>query len=144
MGVKEQFLEAVKTEQKTVYYTVSKSGLLKKNAKIKFIIKSLFPKDFLDKGVREEIMKEVSRGQTLEEAGRVVSEKLKKDFVSYKNDEIAKMMIQKGVLFPKIVDKEENLAEDELPYKMLQIYWEIKLFLIKEIAAISPMFQGVI
>lgn len=143
MNVREQFLDALTVNRKTVYYKVPQQGLLKRDARIKFIIKTLLPKDFLTNEMREEVKKEMSTGQQEKEAIRVVAEKFKKEFMNYKDDNIAKLYIQKGVVYPKIVKDKKEYSEDELPYTLLQKYLDIKLFLINEIAKISPMFQGI-
>jgi len=143
MNVREQFSDAVSKNKKTIYYEVPKSGLLKKNSKIKFVIRTLQPEDIMTDDVKKEVMKEVSIGQTMEEASRVIAEKYKRDLLGGGNDDIAKLIISKSVIFPKIVNGKENLKDDELPYSLLEHYWNIKLFLIQEIAKISPMFQGI-
>ncbi len=143
MGYTSQFRRAFKKNEKTVVYTIPKQGLLKSNAKLEFTIRALFPEDFLKDNMRQEIMKEISTGQKREDACRVVAERFKKDLMENKDDIFAKEFIQKGTVHPKIVDKEKDIADDELPYSELQYHWECKLWLIKEIAKISPMFEGI-
>lgn len=142
MGAKEDFIDAITPDQKTIHYIVPKQGLLKKNAKIKFIIRSLSAKDFFTDDMRNQIMKEIANGQKMEEAARVMADKLKNDLIANSNDAFSNLFIEKGVVYPKIVNHDEVLA-DELPYSLLNKHWEIKLFLIKEIAKISPIFEGI-
>lgn len=142
MGAKEEFIEATNVNSKTIYFTVKKNGLLKKETKMKFIIKPLLPKDLLSENLRDELMKEMATGQSVDEASRIVAEKLKKKFFEVSNEEFLKELLGKILIYPKLVDKEENLTEDELPYSLLKPHWDIKNFIIQEMIKISPIFQG--
>jgi hypothetical protein len=139
---KDIFLEATSNETKTVTYKIKKTGLLKKDEKLDFVIKPITPRELLTENAREEIMKEIANGQNKEEACRVMAERLRNELMKKSDETVCKEMLFIGVVKPKLVDKEENLKEDELPYSLLKPYWDIKVFLMKHILEISPIFQG--
>jgi len=141
MGAKEDFLEATQIENQDIYYTVKKTGLLKGNKKIKFVIKPILSKDLFSKETRDEILKELATGQNIDEASRIIAQKYIKEFLNQDEDSICKFLFGKGIVNPKIVEKEDNLKDNELPYSLLN--WEIKIFLINNLIKISPIFQKV-
>lgn len=133
MSVKTEFLEKVEAERKAIYYKFPKTG-----KKFKFIIKP-FVAD-ITKETTKMAMKEMGKGQTIEEASRIAAENFKKRFQDMGVDSAFKQIIERSVVFPKITEKTENTKDDELPFSYLDA--SMKNFIILEIKEISPIFKG--
>lgn len=140
MSVRDELLEKQNKQITAVYYKFPKKNKLGIREKMKFLIKPIVDADLITRDVAREALKEVSKGQSYEEAGRVAAENFKKKFVDMGINSAFKLLIEKGVEYPKIVDKEINLKDDELPFSYLDL--DMKNFIIKELQKISPIFQG--
>jgi hypothetical protein len=140
MGIKEDYIEKIDKQVKSVFYKFpKKQGFFKKREEMKFIIKPIFAIDLFTSEIKEKVYKELSNGQTYEEASRIVAENFKKEILSLNSDSFCKVFFEKGVVFPKIVEKEKDLKDDELPFKLLTL--DIKIFLMQELMKISPIFE---
>ncbi|GAF96042.1 unnamed protein product [marine sediment metagenome] len=138
MSVKSDLVECLESQTKTIYYKFQRGGWFK-NKKLKFIIKPILEGDLITKEVTKQALKEMSTGQSIDEASRVAAENFKKMFMDMGADSAFKLLIEKSVKYPKIVDKDKG-REDEIPFSLLNA--DIKIFLINEIRKISPVFQG--
>lgn len=140
MSVRDELLEKRSKQIKKVYYKFPMKGLLGKRETMKFLIRPIVSADLITKEVTKEALKEMGTGQSIEEAARIAGENFKKKFISMGKDSAFKLLVEKGVEYPKIVEKEKDLKDDELPYKYLDM--DMKNFIIQELMKISPIFQG--
>lgn len=140
MSVRDELLEKRSKQIKAVFYKFPLKGILGKQEKMKFLIRPIVSADLITKEVAKEAIKEMSAGQTIEEAARVAAENFKKKFISMGKDSAFKLLVEKGVEYPKIVEKEKDLKDDELPFSYLDA--DMKNFIIKKLIEISPIFQG--
>lgn len=140
MGVKQDYLEKIDKQLKSVFYKFPKgNGFFKKRDEMKFIIKPILAIDLFTDEIKSQVYKEMSTGQTYEEASRIIAENFKKKIISLDSDSFCKVFFDKGIVYPKIVEKENDLKDDELPFKILTL--DIKIFLIRELVKISPIFE---
>jgi len=139
MGIKDDYLEKFDKQLKKVFYKFPKKSIFEKQEKLKFIIKPILAIDLFTDKMKEEIYKEMAVGQNYENASRVVAENFKKNLLSLDSDSFCKMFFEKGIVYPKLVEKENDLKDDELPFKLLTL--DIKVFLMKELVKISPIFE---
>ena len=142
MGARQELLEGMKAQIKPVYYKFpkEKGKLFKKKRSFKFLIRPLVAEDFINDKITQDALKEVSTGQTYEEASRVVAQKFKENLMKLDAEAIGKMILSKGVVFPKIIFTRQSVTNDEIPFEMLTD--EMKVFLAKKLQEISPIFQG--
>lgn len=138
MSVKSDLIAGLESQSKTIFYRFKRGGWFN-NKKIKFIINPIVASDLITKEIIKQALKEMSTGQNIDEASRVAAENFKKMFISMGKDSAFKLLIEKSVKYPKIVDR-DNGKEDEIPYEFLND--DIKLFVLREIMKISPVFQG--
>lgn len=110
--------------------------------KFRFLLKPLLSTDFWDEKMGKEALKEMSTGQSEEEAARVVAQRFKDKILSMDESSLGKMILQKAVVYPKIVDKEENLKDDEISFSFIMKWGDLKFKLAQKIQQISPIFQG--
>lgn len=140
MGAKEELIQGIEKQTKEVCYTFPNQKKIFGKRKFKFVIKPIVATDFFDEKMGKEAMKEMSTGQSESEAARIIAEKFKKKIMSLNEDTLGAMILQRGVVFPKIVNRNDNLKPDEAPYDVLT--FDMKAFLAREIQKISPIFQG--
>jgi len=140
MNAKEELIQGIQTQTKEVYYTYPGQKRIFGKRKFKFIIRPIVAVDFFREKMAKEAMKEMSSGQTEDESCRVVAQRFKDKIMSMDEDSLGKMILEKGVVFPRIVDRNINLGENEVPYNMLTV--DIKMFLAEHLRRISPIFQG--
>jgi len=138
MGYKDDFLEAITKEEKIVYFEVDKGD--NKKPKIKFKIRPLIPRDLFSDDLIKSVMLEISKGQSVEESARIAGENVRQQLLSGGNDSLCELLLTKGVTYPKLINSKENIKDDELPFSYLSL--DMKIFLLTEIAKISPLFKG--
>lgn len=139
MGIKDEYLAKIDKQMKEIFYKFPKKNIFNKSDKMKFIIKPILTIDLVTENIRNEVLKELSNGQTYDEASKIVAENFKKKMIALDNDSFCKVFFEKGIVYPKIVEKENDLKDDELPFKFLTL--DIKIFLIQELMKISPIFE---
>jgi len=135
VDIKREFIEKKEAELEVIYYKFPKTG-----KKFKFTIKPLLSADFITDEILKEAMKDLSNGQSMDEASKIAAENFKKKFQSLGQDSAFTMVIEKGLVFPKIVNKTEDLVDDELPFSYLDA--DMKNFILKNLMRISPIFRG--
>jgi len=135
MNIRQEFIEKKEAELEPIFYKFPKTG-----KKFKFVIKPLLSADFITDSILKEAMKDLSNGQSIDEAGRIAAENFKKKFQTMGQDSAFRMIIEKGLVFPKIVNKTEGLLDDELPFLYLDA--DMKNFILKNLMRISPIFKG--
>lgn len=129
----------IQKDVRKVYYTFPNQKAIFGKRKFEFIIRPILAVDFYTQKMAQEALKEQSSGQSEAEACRVVAQRFKDKIMSMEDDSLGKMFLEKGVVFPKIVNKSsQNCKEDEVPYSILTD--DMKLFLAKKIQGISPIF----
>jgi hypothetical protein len=137
MNAKEELIEKVNSNLIPVYYGFPKKNIFSLRKKYKFLIRPLMDSDFITNDIINLTKKEMANGNTVEQASRIAAEEIKKNFTY---DKMCKVMIQKSVGYPKIVDETIGNKDDEVPFAYLTP--DMKKFLILEIAKISPVFSG--
>jgi hypothetical protein len=137
MNPRDEIREAVESQNKTVYFKI-RTGIMR-NKKIKFIIRPIMEMDLVSKEILQEALVEMGKGQTIDDAARIAADNYKKKFMSLDRNSACRVIIETGVVFPKIVDKEKDLTENEVPFSYLTA--GMKVFLLNKLTLISPMFQ---
>ena len=137
MNAKEELIEKVNSNLIPVYYGFPKKNIFSLRKKYKFLLRPLMDSDFITNEIIDLTKKEMANGNTVEQASRIAAEEIKKNFTYEK---MGKLLIQKSVGYPKIVDNMIGNKDDELPFSFLTP--DMKQFLILEIAKISPVFSG--
>jgi hypothetical protein len=137
MNVREDFVEKISSNLISVYYKFPRKNIFSFRKKYKFLIQPLLEGDFITEEIMKLTKEEMSKGNTVEQASRIAADEIKKNFTYEK---MGKLLIQKSVGYPKIVDHNIGNKDDELPFSFLTP--DMKKFLILEIAKISPVFQG--
>lgn len=139
MGMNDELISCIESETKTIYYNFGKNIFKKK--KFKFIIKPILTTDILTEDILKETMLEISNGQDLQNATRVAIKKIKDNFSRLNIDSFCKRIFASSIVYPKIVDKENDLKNDEISYSILSQRPDLKLFLFKNLIEISPIFE---
>ena len=130
MNPRQELIEGIKSQTKKIVYKFPNGR------KFTFLIKPFLVKDFMTNDILSEAMKEIATGQKLEDAARIASEKFLNLLNGSTRDRTIKNIIIKLVEYPKIVDKEEGLKDDEIPYSVLDL--SMKSFILEKIIEISP------
>lgn len=140
MKARKELLEGLDKQIIPFDYTFPNQRKIFGKRKFRFLLKPLFSVDFWNEKMGAEALKEMSNGQSEEEAARVVAQKFKNKIVSMDEGSLGKMILQKAVIYPKIVDKKENLKDDEVPFSFIMKWEDLKFKLVKKIQEISPIF----
>jgi len=140
MKAREELLEGLDKQAIPFDYVFPNQRRVFGKRKFRFLLKPLFSTDFWDEKMGKEALKEMGNGQTEQEAARVVAQKFKDKIVSMDEDSLGKMILQRAVVYPKIVDKKENLKDDEVPFSFIMKWEDLKFKLVKKIQEISPIF----
>lgn len=142
MGAKEKLLEGMEKQVIPFDYIYPNQRKVFGKRKFRFLLKPLTGVEFFDEKMAQEALKEMGTGQSEEEASRVVAQRFKDKIMSMDEDSLGKMILQKAIVYPKIVDKESDLKEDEVSYSFILKWDDLKFKLAKKIQEISPIFAG--
>jgi len=135
-----EFDTFVKAEYRELILKGAKKHWWQKPKRFKLIIKPIIAGDLID---RESLKKRVEeiKAEGIEEIPKIMEimaneqkEKLNKMSIH----ETCQLLFSKGVVYPKIVDKEEELQPDELPISKIPPH--IRDAILTEIIKISPIF----
>jgi len=137
MNPRDEIKEAIESQNKTVYFKI-RTGIMR-NKKIKFIIRPILEMDLVSKDILQEALVEMGKGQSIDDAARIAADSYKKKFMDLDRNSACRVLLESGVVFPKIVNKEKDLTENEVPFSYLTA--GMKVFLLNKLMLISPMFQ---
>ena len=139
-NVKREFLEYTGKDMVSVVFQKKAKNWWRRGSKFTFLIRPLRPEDLVDvKDLVEAIRDLVAKGTSEQQAALQYADSLKEKLNKMNPLEVVTFLLEKGVVYPKIVNMEEPVKDDELPISKIPL--EMQTALIEKILEISPIFS---
>lgn len=139
-NVRREFLKHTGEDVVPVIFKKKAKNWWRKGSKFTFLIRPLKPEDLVNaQDLLAAVQKMIGQGISTEKAALQYAETLKENLNKLTPFEVMMFLLERGVVYPKIVNKEEPLGDDELP--LARIPLEMKTALMQQILDISPIFN---
>jgi len=139
-NVKREFLDYTGKDVVSVVFQKKATKWWRRGRKFTFLIRPLGPEDLVDvKDLMEVVRGLIAKGTSEEQAALQYANSLQERLNKMDPLQVMNFLLEKASIYPKIVDKEEPVKDDELP--ILKIPLDMKTALVEKILAISPVFN---